>query len=101
MTHKEQGVNRRNDLYVLHITTWDEAVFHYVGMTKHGRLKDRIAEHRNGHGANFTANLARGKASFEGFIIRTNATDLDEMFAQDHAAFHCPLCNPSQKPIAQ
>lgn len=84
-------------LYLLHIHPPIEHAHHYLGATKEGRLRHRLAEHQTGRGAALTRiALERGSTLT---LVRTwhQSTWAEErrLKQQGHIRRLCPVCNGS------
>lgn len=88
-------MSKKVSIYILHITHPNQPTRHYVGATKNGRFKTRLAEHRNGYGSIVTKAAIREGCIIEGAIIHSNAIaqeELEYQFIRPLARL-CPFCD--------
>lgn len=84
-------------VYLLHFFPPLGRTKHYLGITRNGRLKARLAEHQALRGARLTSRALRAGCKL--YVARTWITEnpsLEAATKQNHNFSRlCPLCNPT------
>lgn len=80
-------------LYLIHFDRPYHHAAHYFGYCADGRVQERLAEHRSGHGSKLLRAVVAAGIAFE--VVRTMPGDRKDertIKRQRHTARFCPVC---------